>query len=224
MVATGSWTCGECGRVCKSCGGLTKHSSTHKKHSRVGEVCGNLHRIYHPTLDGFFLSFSSVVLLTQPLSGKPCSQTGAFLPPGTPPTPPPPKSDDDWSPFASRAGFELAEVLYTTASLSNPIIDKLLDLWNATLVPHNDAAPFSDRKDVHSAIDAIKLGGVPWKSYTARYNGLYPEDGPTPEWMTNNYQLWYRDPRRVIHNLLANPDLTDSMDYVPYREFGEDGK
>lgn len=72
-------------------------------------------------------------------------------------------------------------------------------------------------------IDAIKLGSVPWQSYTIKYNGLRPDNGPTPEWMTTEYQLWYRDPRKVIHNIFANPDLVNDIDYVPYRDF-EDGK
>ena len=160
--------------------------------------------------------------LTQPPPGKPCSQSGAFLPPGTPPTPPPPKDNNDWSPFTSRASFELAEILYTTTSLSNNSIDTLLDLWSATLVPHNDTAPFTDHKHIHSTIDAIKLDSVPWRSYTARYNGIRPEDGPAPEWMDADYHLWYRDPRKVIHNILANPDLVDGIDYVPYNEFEND--
>ena len=37
--------------------------------------------------------------------------------------------------------------------------------------------------------------------------------------MTTDYEVWYRDPRNVIHNILANPDLVDGIDYVPYREF-----
>ena len=72
-------------------------------------------------------------------------------------------------------------------------------------------------------IDAVKLGSIPWQSYTIQYNGLLPEDAPTPEWMTTEYQLWYRDPRKVIHNILANPDLAGQIDYIPYRDF-EDGK
>lgn len=60
---------------------------------------------------------------------------------------------------------------------------------------------------------------MPWRSYIAEYKGLRPDNGPTPEWMTTKYQLWYRDPRKVIHNILANPDLADGIDYVPYREF-----
>ena len=59
MVATtgGSWICGECGKACQSCGGLTKHSLTHKKYSHVGGVHNNLHCIYHPVLDGLLLFF-----------------------------------------------------------------------------------------------------------------------------------------------------------------------
>ena len=53
-TASGSWMCGECGKVCRSCGGLTKHLSTHKKGSRVGGVGDNLHRVYHATLDSWY--------------------------------------------------------------------------------------------------------------------------------------------------------------------------
>lgn len=132
------------------------------------------------------------------------------------------KSPDDWTPFISRVGFEVAEILYKKAPLSNEFIDKLLNLWSATLVPHNDSPPILDHDELHSTIDAIQLGQVPWQSYTARYNGLRPENAPAPEWMNTEYQLWYRDPRKVIHNILANPDLTDGIDYVPYRDFEDD--
>jgi hypothetical protein len=130
---------------------------------------------------------------------------------------------DDWTPFASRAGFELAEILYKKSPVSNDTIDQLLNLWSATLVPHEDSAPFLDHDDLHATIDAIKLGHVPWQSYTARYNNLRPDNAPTPEWMTTDYQVWYRDPRKVIHHIFANPDLANDIDYVPYRDF-EDGK
>jgi hypothetical protein len=133
------------------------------------------------------------------------------------------KSPDDWTPFISRAGFEAAEILYKKAPLSNEILDELLNIWSATLAPHNDLPPILDHSELHSTIDAIQLGQVPWQSYTARYNGLRPENAPAPEWMNTEYQLWYRDPRKVIHNIFANPDLADGIDYVPYRDF-EDGK
>ena len=99
--------------------------------------------------------------------GTPCDCHGNFLPPETPPTLPPPKSNDDWTPFTSREGFELAEILYLKAHLSQSIINQLLDIWSATLIPHDDLPPITDHQDLHAQIDAIKLGTVPWKSYTA---------------------------------------------------------
>jgi hypothetical protein len=155
--------------------------------------------------------------------GRPCRPDREFLPPETPPTPPPPKPISDWTPFKSRTGFELAEVLYVRAAVSNDNIDRLLDLWKATLVPYNDSPPILDHTDLHSTIDLIELGSVPWQSYTIQYNGLRPEDAPTPKWMTTEYQLWYRDPRKVIHNILGNPDLVNDIDYVSYPD-PDDGK
>ena len=41
--------------------------------------------------------------------------------------------------------------------------------------------------------------------------------------MDEEYQLWYRDPRKVIHDILANPDFGTTFDHIPYRDF-RDGK
>ena len=119
----------------------------------------------------------------------------------------------------SCTGFELAEILYTAALLSNSIIDRLLSIWSATLIPHHDSPPITDHHDLHLTINAIELGHVPWKSYTVKYNGLCPENSPTPKWMTTEYQLWYRNPQEIIHHILANPELVDGIDCAPYREF-----
>ena len=48
----GLWICTECGKVCKSRGGLAQHSSVHKRHRRIGELGDNARRVYHPQLDG----------------------------------------------------------------------------------------------------------------------------------------------------------------------------
>jgi hypothetical protein len=49
------------------------------------------------------------------------------------------------------------------------------------------------------------------------------DGGPIPEWMDAKYELWYRDPRKIIHNLLANPEFVSGMDYAPHCDF-QDGK
>jgi hypothetical protein len=53
MADTSSlWICTECGKVCKSRGGLKKHGSVHKRRLCVGETHNDTFRIYHPLLDG----------------------------------------------------------------------------------------------------------------------------------------------------------------------------
>lgn len=56
MATTSSslWVCAECGKVCKSRGGLARHSPVHKRHPRVGEPQNDFHRTYHPTFNGMF--------------------------------------------------------------------------------------------------------------------------------------------------------------------------
>ena len=36
------------------------------------------------------------------------------------------------------------------------------------------------------------------------------------------YQLWYRDPRQVIHNILGNPEFTSGINYTPHRDFQDE--
>ena len=32
-------------------------------------------------------------------------------------------------------------------------------------------------------------------------------------------RVWFQDPRKVAHNMLANPDFAHEMDYQPFREY-----
>lgn len=85
--------------------------------------------------------------------------------------------------------------------------------------------PFADIKDMHSQIDATKLGDVPWESFSVTYSGPKPEDPQNvPPWMEAEYEVWFRDPQTVIENQLANPDFKDGIHYAPFREYGPDGK
>ena len=215
--------CGECGRVCKSGRGLSQHQSVHRSLPQLGRLSQDFHREFHPLLNGKYISTSIYLFHTHNTSkGASCDHRGNFIPPGTPPVPPPPKSKDDWTPFASREGFELANILYLKAHLSQSLIDDLLQIWSATLVPHDDLPPIADHRDLHAQIDAIKLGEVPWKSYTAQYQWLRPNEGPIPEWMETKYQLWYRDPRQVVHHILANPEFASGFDYAPHKDFRDE--
>ncbi|KAG1904171.1 uncharacterized protein F5891DRAFT_1126616 [Suillus fuscotomentosus] len=87
----------------------------------------------------------------------------------------------------------------------------------ATLAKHHDTPPFADHKDLHNVIDATQLGDVPWQCFSAQYTGEQPE--VVPPWMDEEFEVWYRDPRAMAHNILANPTYKDEIDYVPFREY-----
>ncbi|KAG2153850.1 hypothetical protein DEU56DRAFT_868451 [Suillus clintonianus] len=87
----------------------------------------------------------------------------------------------------------------------------------ATLAKHGDTPPFADHKDLHSVIDATELGDVPWQCFSVQYSGERPE--VVPPWMDDEFEVWYRDPRAMARNILANPSFKDEIDYVPFREY-----
>ncbi|KAG1853645.1 hypothetical protein F4604DRAFT_1883373 [Suillus subluteus] len=93
----------------------------------------------------------------------------------------------------------------------------------ATLVKHCDVPPFADHKDLHNVIDATQLGDVPWQSFLVQYTGECPE--VVPPWMDDEFEVWYRDPHAMVHNILANPTtFKDKIDYTPFREYDASDK
>ncbi|KAG1766909.1 hypothetical protein EV702DRAFT_1182237 [Suillus placidus] len=153
---------------------------------------------------------------------QPCDASGNFLPLGTPPCSLTEQSPDDWSPFRNRTEFETAEFLYSRAQMSAPNINTLLDLWAASLLKHDDQPPFADHKDLHKTIDNIPIGGVNWQSFKIQYSGEKPAAPDVPPWMNQQFDVWYRDPREVTRNILANPDYVNEFDYRPFREYSLD--
>jgi Plavaka transposase len=102
-------------------------------------------------------------------------------------------------------------------------IDTLLNLWASTLFKYDDHPPFHDHKDLYDTIDATPLGDVPWESFSMSYNGERPDDPEdVPAWMNDEFQVWYRDPRTVVRNMLSNPDFDGEIDYAPFRQFGDE--
>ncbi|KAG1719032.1 hypothetical protein EDB19DRAFT_1898883 [Suillus lakei] len=84
----------------------------------------------------------------------------------------------------------------------------------ATLAKHHDTPPFADHKDLHNVIDATQLGDVPWQCFSVQYSGERPE--VVPLWMDDEFEVWYRDPRAMAHNIIANPNYKDEIDYAPF--------
>ena len=215
-------TCPQCGRRCKNLSGLKRHeNSAHGEDPGLGVPVAELQRNYHPNLNGTYNAshFQSYILTS---TGRRCNKDGMFIPIDEPPGPQPPKAENNWSPFTSRASFELADFLFTDAQLSQKKIDHIFELWAATLVPHGDSAPFTDHMDLHQQINAIDLGSVRWEHTCLKYEAPLPETTRHPEWMTTEYDVWYRNPRQVIKNILARPDLDGHIDYAAYKEFNDE--
>ncbi|KZP02250.1 hypothetical protein FIBSPDRAFT_703416, partial [Athelia psychrophila] len=130
----------------------------------------------------------------------------------------------DWGSFESQAHFELAEFLYKEAQMPAPKIDKLFRLWgdHATSSGTGGKAPFANHQDLYSAIDSTPVGDVPWQSFNLSYSGVFPESGEIPGWMEDTHEVWFRDPRELIKNLLSNSDFDGEFDYTPYQEYDGD--
>jgi hypothetical protein len=104
--------------------------------------------------------------------------------------------------------------------MSAPNINTLLDLWAASLLKHGNMPPFVDHKDLYKTIDNIPIGGINWQSFKIQYSGKKPDiPADVPSWMSQQFDVWYRDPCEVARNILANPDYVNNFDYCPFREY-----
>lgn len=105
-------------------------------------------------------------------------------------------------------------------------IDALLEIWAASLLGLHGEPLFTNHAELYQVIDSTRVGEVQWENFTVRYtrNGQDNdqdgdmEDDASP-WKFDTYDVWYRDPCQVIHNILASSEFTSEMDYVPYREY-----
>ncbi|KAF7979332.1 hypothetical protein HWV62_42747 [Athelia sp. TMB] len=163
------------------------------------------------------------------LNGIPCDKHGNFLPPGTSPPPrqlpslEPEDDPNDFRPYTDRLQFEVADFLFTRNQMSAGNIDTLLALWAASLASHNDKPPFDSHKDLYSTIDSSSLGHVPWDSFSMRYKSTDPpHHGPPPAWQAQEHEVWFRDPRILLKNMLSNPDFDGEFEYTPYHEYDAD--
>jgi len=67
---------------------------------------------------------------------------------------------------------------------------------------------------MYASIDSIPLGDIPWQSFEVGYSGELDSDDTTA-WKRDKYEVWFRDPRLVLHQMLGNSDFKGKMDYAP---------
>ncbi|KAI0808970.1 hypothetical protein BC629DRAFT_1480632 [Irpex lacteus] len=151
------------------------------------------------------------------LNGRPCARDGQFLPRNAPV--PPRDNTHDWTPFASRPAFELAELIFEREEMSKGRADDLLKIWTAHQIEmgHFTDAPYHDYNDLTDTIDAIELGDAPWEAFTVRYGG--PLNNTSPAWKREAYTIYARNTLTVMRSILANSDYDRSFEYSPYREY-----
>ena len=103
-------------------------------------------------------------------------------------------------------------------------IDRLLNLWAASLLPYGGVPPFRNHEELYKTIDKTPLGDVPWSQVSVSYDGPLPSDqSQAPSWMTERYTVHFRDARAVVLELLKNPEFKDDIDFGPYEEYDENG-
>jgi hypothetical protein len=100
-------------------------------------------------------------------------------------------------------------------------IDFLLGLWAASLVPHGHKPSFIKATKMYKTIDETPLGEAPWQTFTLQLNRTLA--GGVPLWMEASYDVWFRDPRILVRNLLSNPDFKGEIDLAPFQEHLSDG-
>ena len=100
-------------------------------------------------------------------------------------------------------------------------INTICELWAASLAPHAANPPLSGHTDLYNTIDRSPLGDVPWESFFLRSTAGrdHSQDDELPSWMSSEYMVWFRDPQKLVQNLLSNPDFRDEIDYSPFHEY-----
>jgi len=106
--------------------------------------------------------------------------------------------------------------------MSAPNINDLLQIW-ATTLPPGQSPPFINKQDMYSSIDAIEDGNAPWASFSISFNGEIEDSDMTP-WKRASYEVWYRDPKAVLHNQLKSQDFANEMDYAPKEVRDDNGR
>ncbi|KAG2050282.1 hypothetical protein BDR06DRAFT_984068 [Suillus hirtellus] len=152
-----------------------------------------------------------------------CDAEGNIIDQNAHPSPRTDTSLDNWTPYESRIAFETAEFPFSQNQTSAKQIDTLLDLWAASLIKHNDTPPFTGHRDLYDTIDATPLGDIPWKTFSMSYNGAKSLHD-IPPWMDATYDVWFRDPHLLLHDMLGNPDFDGEMEYVPYWDYTAEDK
>lgn len=117
--------------------------------------------------------------------------------------------------------FRLADLLYWCAELSTANVDTLLELWAISMAEFNVPTPFRSNQDMHTIIDSSQFGDIPWECLVTGFSEDVDEHAPV--WKQRSYEVWYRDPEKVISTMLDNPDFKEQFDLCLYLDLDAAG-
>ena len=72
-------------------------------------------------------------------------------------------------------------------------------------------------------IDSTPLGDVPWQTFSINYDAGEEVPDGAPSWQTSTYDVWFRDPRLVVRNMIDSPDYGNQFDSAPTQTFDSKG-
>ena len=166
--------------------------------------------VCHSLVNFIFLTYDKYL-------GIRCDEHGQPLPEGSPlPHRDADTGPNDWTPYASRAEFELCDLLYRRNQMPAGQIDDLLDIVAAMNAAAGGETPFTTHKDLYSTINATILGDAPWDHFNLNYQGETNKNSPS--WQTEDFMVWFHNPLTVLHNLLSNRNFEEGFDYSPFQE------
>ena len=117
--------------------------------------------------------------------------------------------------------------MFTFEEICTKNLNNLFNIWEATLAPFDTAPPFTSAADLHKTIDSTPYGDLWWEIFTIHYNldnNPHWYDEVPAAWKMAEYDSWFHDPQKVIHNILANHMFNKEFNYVTYQEFDTNGK
>ncbi|KAF8881119.1 hypothetical protein BD779DRAFT_1675607 [Infundibulicybe gibba] len=115
--------------------------------------------------------------------------------------------DEVLGPFKNEDEWQLAKWLIK--NVGHGQADEFLKL---PIIQQRVAPAFSSKDKLLQTIDSLP-GGVDWKLESVKLTGdLVDEDGVA---MTEDLEIWYRDPVECVRELMGNPMFAEVMKYAP---------
>lgn len=190
-----------------------------------------MQRLLHSTTQSLMVRLFTCLLQFCSLpfiEARPVDENGNFLPDHTNPLPRQ-KMDPShpYDAFSDRLAFDWAHYHFVECASSEAKINKGLDLWLAAKVqatgdPYCSGLPWSSADEMYATIDEIQVGHAPFHLVEFKYSGSLPQDPPS--WMTRSYELYVRDVRASIHNMLDTPAFKSQFNSTPYRQFYDNSR